>query len=66
MRGVVPIGKVVCGQEGAITGHVTGLIHRESRRSLPWMANLLHRYPEEFHDDLRALHAKVTSSRSRR
>ena len=66
VRGVVPIGQVVCGQEGAITGHVTGLIHRESRRSLPWMGNLLHRYPEEFHNELRALHDKVMKSRSRR
>lgn len=66
VRGVVPIGQVVCGQDGAISGHVTGLIHRESRRSLPWMANLLHRYPEEFHDDLRGLHDKVMRSRSRK
>ena len=65
VRGRVGVGQVVTGTDGAITGHVTGLIHRESRRSLPWMSGLLHRYPEEFHADMRALNDTIKRSRTR-
>ena len=65
VRGHIGVGHVVTGTDGAIAGHVTGLIHRESRRSLPWMSGLLHRYPEEFHEDLRALNDMIKKSRSR-
>jgi bifunctional N-acetylglucosamine-1-phosphate-uridyltransferase/glucosamine-1-phosphate-acetyltransferase GlmU-like protein len=66
VRGRVNMGRVVSGPEGADVGHVTTLVHRESRRSLPWMNHLIKRYPEEFHDELRALHDRIRQSRATR
>lgn len=63
VRGHVQAGTVVSGADGEVVGHVTSMIHRESRRSLPWMLHTLERYPAEFHAELKALHERVKNNR---
>uniref|UniRef100_Q025I7 Transferase hexapeptide repeat containing protein n=1 Tax=Solibacter usitatus (strain Ellin6076) TaxID=234267 RepID=Q025I7_SOLUE len=66
VRGEVPPGAVMDGDPGKMVGHVTLLVHMESRLQHPWMNHYADAYPAEAQDDLRKLLEDIRNQRPRR